>query len=477
MTIRVKLPDGTEVELRKISLTAVADVDGEKVEIEISFDDESGGKSILIDSQGGAEGAEEYVPEVLEATGALSETAEGEKYSLGQQAVSDTTPLAVETLKKLAEESGDFGSFISKVCQEVHLDKNNEQNFTKAAMAVPHVKVITWENIRGVVKREGGNLSGEDVTNLKRALKRYMRPILLLSEISKIYKERFANKAKVLAETTVGKQENATEFDLERMLEEFADGSKNFQDFMDKVCNWLKLSSADAQFLKEVLEAAKDVGKIAWPNIKAVMHKCTRPKIDNLNSAVQRSGLKAMNLIKALAKYHKYDFSSTGTAVDDESHKALRAGGQTLRELLSEGGIMECFQFVSPLSDALKKLDKTRPVQENIEKVFNVMGLKEQKEIDPELAIKIAHLALTGEELPMLESSIMSGSDVKDAEDVCINSILKKAGIKEDCLLIERMNMHKFINNFRKQYGPADERENVRVIEFLRDLRRFFDET
>ncbi len=267
-------------------------------------------------------------------------------------------------------------------------------------------------------------------------------------------------------------------------LDEFAQSSNSYEEFITSIANWLELKEKQ-DFFKRVVKAAEQTNKISWRNIREILESngviystwdeacCSRKvtsKFENSNTKVT-----ILKLIKAIVKYKTQYFNDESRVETEENAEQTEKIDQIepveqteqTEQVVSKEEIdtqtksadveivepakrikMKCMPEIPYFEEVLGKVDKTKSIEERVNYVLTAMGYKK---LNDEEQYEVFMIANTAVRLRKMDT----------------DSIILKARIPMEELGIARMTFSRFINDFAKNYSD----KKVKLSDFLKDLQ------
>ncbi len=285
-------------------------------------------------------------------------------------------------------------------------------------------------------------------------------------------------------------------------LEEIAEKSRDFDDFLKNITTWLELGKRSSYFV-EVIKAAAQVKKINWSSIEAILEQngtywgasdkiWTSKQVSNKFQEIKRD-VSIMKLIKEIVGYQDFDFAAHKTSAEpdirqdqdcaakepltdqepvletEETVNEASDGSEQPDTATSTRVRMNCMHEIPEFEEALGRIDKTQPLTERVQYVLDVMGLQNQNSEDSQLFLQIANAAVESKELLELDV-LATDSAQKKIQENCLATILSVAEISKENATIARMKMAAFIHNFAKKHWHAA--NSIKLLHFLKDLQQ-----
>ena len=228
-------------------------------------------------------------------------------------------------------------------------------------------------------------------------------------------------------------------------LDELANKSSSYQNFVNAVTEWLELKNKD-EFFKCVIDAAEDANKVSWNEIEKVLKSknifysswdkifCTKQVAARFENSDDKVTI--LKLIKAILEFRAFKFD---TKSNTETASTVK---------------MQCMPSIPSFEEVLGRLDKSKPVNDRILYVLSAMGLKDKDSHDQKAILKIATAAVQSANLDF-------------------DSIFSKTDFSEVDALDARMTFSEFINDFAKSYGSD---KNIKLITFLEELKNIVND-
>lgn len=264
-------------------------------------------------------------------------------------------------------------------------------------------------------------------------------------------------------------------------LDEIAEKSTSYEDFVNHVATWLELKGTRYTFFVDSCLAALKAEKIAWPQIETVLTSmgsgamssisynktgCNKQIAEKLKYS--ETPITILVLLKAIVRYKTFEFKKENeeeivTNAADACENASQIEGNseikdeakinedTKSEDNQSKSLMPCMPFIPEFEQALKTVDKTKPIEERVKHVLPAMGwqdVSENKVYQTIFDITVKRLKIKD------YHPIMKCRDIKSLDDLNYE---------------DRMEFSRFINNYVMKYYPD---ERVSLLGFLEDLKK-----
>lgn len=240
-------------------------------------------------------------------------------------------------------------------------------------------------------------------------------------------------------------------------LDQIAEKSSSFEEFVNDVATWLELKGTRYTFFVDSCFAAVQAEKVAWPQIEAVLTSMGSSAISSIsynktgcNKQIaeklkySETPITILVLLKAIVRYKTFEFKK-------ENEEEIKINEDTKSEENKSKSLMPCMPFIPEFEQALKTVDKTKTIEERVKHVLPAMGwqdVSENKVYQTIFDITVKRLKIKD------YHPIMKCRDIKSLDDLNYE---------------DRMEFSRFINNYVMKYYPD---ERVSLLGFLEDLKK-----
>lgn len=215
-----------------------------------------------------------------------------------------------------------------------------------------------------------------------------------------------------------------------QILDEIANHSESFEDFVKKISKWLEMGKRQETFMSLVF-ATTEVTKVSWEELTRVLESkgISYTQWDKvwitrkISEKLKEYSITGLQLFKLLISYKNNSFK---------------------RKVK-----MDCMPEIPNFEEALEGIDSSKTIEERVQYVLQAMGLEELDMQSQQFILEIANIAV-------------------EKEVAEIESILKMSSIPQESHIKARMIFSQFINEFANKY---DANKKIKLWDFITQLR------
>lgn len=223
-------------------------------------------------------------------------------------------------------------------------------------------------------------------------------------------------------------------------LDEIAEDSNSYEDFISRVGNWLDMQSLQPTF-EEIVRASFSINHLSWNPIKELLDERgytfdKKIKVEIHNKVIAKLGKyfnRTLSALQTLKDYENYPFGQK------------EKNGPTSKEHLS----MDCMPYIEEFDKALQETRLFSSGQEKVNHILSQMGIDGEDDDKKALIISTAN--------------VVCNQEVSSSQLLEVLTIFKEQNEEK------YMTFSTFLNNYLKNKGVNNP---VKAVDFLIDLRK-----
>lgn len=264
-------------------------------------------------------------------------------------------------------------------------------------------------------------------------------------------------------------------------LKEFAENAESFDGFLISIEEWLEINKYQ-QLFERLAEASSQVSKISWKNLDVTLgsngitysHTEKAYLVRKVADKLQSRSVSILPLLSAIAHYYKnFSFKDDPSSSEEKTanaeetttaenpstaeesitvEKPAISEESAVEHAVSEPSVvkMECMPEIEDFQEVLAHIDKTQPVEKQIQYVLNAMGLSTLPANVQNQILEIATIAVK--------------DGITGWDSVFIKSIIPT----EESSRV-RVTFSSLVNDYIKKYVKG---HKVKLVRFLSDLQK-----